>query len=53
MTLTALNAQNGERSISLDVLPVFIGRSPDAEIQIDDYWVSQYHCRIDRAGGVV
>ena len=51
MTLELLSGQGTERNLSLDRLPVTIGRSPDVEVQIDDYWVSRYHCRIDRAGG--
>jgi len=50
MTFEVLSAHGEGRSIFLDHLPAIIGRSPDAEIQIDDYWVSQFHCQIDRDG---
>ena len=36
--------------IVLDSFPVVIGRNPEAEIHLDDCWVSRRHCEIDENG---
>ncbi len=37
----------------LDKLPLVIGRSESADIQLDDRWVSRQHCRVDVQEGVI
>ena len=37
----------------LEKLPLVIGRSADADIQLDDRWVSRQHCQVDVQEGVV
>lgn len=39
--------------IVLDKLPVVVGRSPDAEIRVEDHWVSRRHCEIDESHGTL
>jgi len=41
------------RDCILDQLPLVIGRSASADIQLDDRWVSRQHCRVDVREGVV
>ena len=41
------------RDCILDSLPLVIGRSADADIQLDDRWVSRQHCKVDLQDGVV
>ncbi len=41
------------RDCILDDLPLVIGRSADADIQLDDRWVSRLHCKVDFQDGVV
>lgn len=41
------------RDCLLDRLPLVIGRSADADIQLDDRWVSRQHCKVDVQEGVV
>ena len=35
------------REIPLGEFPLRLGRSPSADVCIDDRWVSRYHCEID------
>jgi pSer/pThr/pTyr-binding forkhead associated (FHA) protein len=51
MTLEILSARSPVRSVFLRELPLVVGRSSDADIQVDDYWVSQYHCTIEEVDG--
>ena len=41
------------RDCILDHLPLVIGRSADADIRLDDRWVSRQHCKVDFQEGVV
>jgi len=41
------------RDCILDRLPLVIGRSAAADIQLDDRWVSRQHCTVDIHEGVV
>lgn len=41
------------RDCILERLPLVIGRSAAADIQLDDRWVSRQHCRVDMEEGVV
>jgi pSer/pThr/pTyr-binding forkhead associated (FHA) protein len=42
-----------KQKIVLDQLPATLGRSPDAQVRLDDRWVSRVHCRLDEIGGTV
>lgn len=39
------------REIPLCEFPLRLGRSPNADVCIDDRWVSRYHCEIDYEKG--
>ena len=41
------------RDCILDGMPMIIGRSADADIQLDDRWVSRQHCKVDFQDGVI
>ncbi len=53
MTLEIFNTRVPPRQVSLGRFPLVIGRSPEADVQVDDYWVSQYHCRIEEVDGML
>lgn len=42
-----------KQQISLDRLPVVIGRGAAADIRLDDRWLSRRHCRIDRVSSTL
>ena len=46
-----VNANVPEQEITLTALPVLIGRSPEADVQLDDSCVSRQHCEIDEMNG--
>lgn len=50
-TLVSLNYNAPKCDLSLDRLPVMIGSSPDADIRLDNPYVSPYHCRVDLIAG--
>jgi pSer/pThr/pTyr-binding forkhead associated (FHA) protein len=35
----------------IDRFPMVIGRSPDADIRLDDRWVSRRHCELEMIAG--
>ena len=37
----------------MNKLPAVIGRSPDADVRLDDRWVSRRHCEIDQINGTL
>ena len=41
------------REIILSHFPVELGRGVDADIRIDDRWLSRRHCRLDHRDGAV
>jgi pSer/pThr/pTyr-binding forkhead associated (FHA) protein len=45
--LLSLNYHVPASDLHLDKFPVVIGTVPDAEIRLEDYTVSKYHCEID------
>ena len=49
--LVAVRPRSAKRTIVLDELPVVVGRDPDAQIFLDDSWVSRQHCEIDEIDG--
>jgi pSer/pThr/pTyr-binding forkhead associated (FHA) protein len=42
-----------QRRIVLDKLPVVIGRSPNADVHLDDRWASRTHCQIREIDGTL
>jgi pSer/pThr/pTyr-binding forkhead associated (FHA) protein len=51
--LIAKNVVGANREISLTAFPLRLGRRADADVCIDDRWVSRDHCEIDRVDGVL
>jgi pSer/pThr/pTyr-binding forkhead associated (FHA) protein len=51
--LFSAGAYGVEREITLDILPVMVGRGPDAGIRLADPWVSRRHCEIDEINGTL
>jgi len=51
--LTEVDSSTDSRKIVLDRLPVMIGQDPDAEIRIDNQWVSRQHCEINAVKGTL
>ena len=51
ITIEFVNADIPEHEITLTGLPVMIGRSPEADVQLDDSCVSRQHCEIDEMNG--
>ncbi len=49
--LVCLDAVAPRPEISLDKLPVVIGRSDRATIRFFDTWTSRFHCKIDQEDG--
>ena len=45
-----VDGDNSGLSVSLDDVPILIGRGPDAAIRLDDDYVSTRHARIGRSG---
>ena len=50
--LSRTPAISGERTI-LDKLPAVLGRNPDADVRLDDLWVSRVHCEISEISGTL
>jgi len=51
--LTCLDYGAVPEQISLDVLPLVIGRGIDCQSCLDDRWVSRRHCQIEVCDGVL
>jgi pSer/pThr/pTyr-binding forkhead associated (FHA) protein len=51
ITIEFVNAEIPEQEITLTGLPVVIGRSPQADVQLEDSCVSRQHCEIDEMNG--
>ena len=45
--LVAANPVDSYEEIPLATFPVRLGRSPDADVCVEDRWVSRDHCEID------
>ncbi len=41
------------RKVVLKHFPAMVGRSPDAEVHVDDRWASRRHCQIEQFGGAL
>jgi pSer/pThr/pTyr-binding forkhead associated (FHA) protein len=51
---TKLTSDNGEileSEFPLDTLPLVIGRSPKADLRVQDRWASRHNCEIARIDG--
>jgi hypothetical protein len=51
ITVECVNADIPEQEITLTRLPAMIGRSPEADVHLDDSCVSRQHCVIDEMNG--
>jgi pSer/pThr/pTyr-binding forkhead associated (FHA) protein len=51
ITIELVNADIPEHEITLTGFPVMIGRSPEADVQLEDSCVSRQHCEIDEMDG--
>ncbi len=51
--LVALSSVDHDRKLSLDGHPVVLGRSPEADVKIDDRWVSRRHCELSEMDGMI
>ena len=51
--LIGLNSDGPKIRISLDKLPVVLGRNPDADVLLDDRWISRVHCEISEINGTL
>ena len=40
-------------SVALDKLPAIVGRSAQADVLLDDQWISRIHCEISEFNGTV
>jgi pSer/pThr/pTyr-binding forkhead associated (FHA) protein len=50
-TLQVFDSQSEEPQVFVAELPVTVGRGPEAEIRLDDWWISRAHCQIDEVDG--
>jgi pSer/pThr/pTyr-binding forkhead associated (FHA) protein len=50
-TLQVYEPQSDEPHVIVAELPVTVGRGHEAEIRVDDWWVSRAHCQIDEVDG--
>ena len=53
VTLISHDYWTPQRKIVLRQLPTVVGRGPDAEVSIDDRWVSRVHCVIRAVDGTL
>ncbi|NQU26180.1 MAG: FHA domain-containing protein [Candidatus Nealsonbacteria bacterium] len=53
VTLVSHDYWTPQQKIVLPKLPVVVGRGPDAEVSIDDRWVSRIHCAICVVDGML
>ena len=51
--LTSHDDRTPQRKIVLNRLPVVMGRSLDADVHLDDCWVSRAHCEISEIDGTL
>jgi pSer/pThr/pTyr-binding forkhead associated (FHA) protein len=51
VTLEVFEPQSDEPQVFVAELPVTVGRGREAEIRLDDWWVSRAHCQIDEVDG--
>lgn len=41
------------QTFSLTHLPVLLGRAEEADVRVEDQWVSRRHCQLDQRDGVL
>ena len=51
--LTSIDNHSPRICVVLEELPVVIGRNPDADVRLDDFWVSRVHCEISEISGTL
>jgi pSer/pThr/pTyr-binding forkhead associated (FHA) protein len=53
MKVRLCDVRHGDREIPLEKLPILLGRSPDAGIQVFDRFASRHHCEISKKDGTL
>ncbi len=51
--LIALDSVEHDRKLALNGHSVVLGRCPDADVRIDDRWVSRRHCELVEVDGML
>lgn len=51
--LIPLGPLGHHKHVPLKKFPVVVGRAVDAEVQVDDRWISRLHCEIDEVDGTL
>lgn len=51
--LIALSSVEHDRKLAWNQLPVILGRSSNADITIEDRWVSRLHCELTEKDGML
>lgn len=51
--LISLDPFAPQHRIRLEALPATLGRSPQADVHLDDRWTSRFHCEISQVGGTL
>ncbi|MBP88355.1 MAG: hypothetical protein CMJ64_16840 [Planctomycetaceae bacterium] len=51
--LSVYRHRDQPEEVVVDRFPLVIGRSPDADITLDDRWVSRRHCELEMIDGVI
>ena len=51
--LIALSSVEHDRKLVLNGNPVVLGRCPEADLKVDDRWVSRRHCELAESDGVL
>ena len=49
--LVAVRSRGAKQTLVLEELPVVVGREPDADICLEDSWVSRQHCQFGESDG--
>jgi pSer/pThr/pTyr-binding forkhead associated (FHA) protein len=53
VVLTSLSPLGPKVRITFDQLPAVLGRNADADVHLDDRWVSRVHCEISEIDGTL
>lgn len=51
--LVGLDSRTRPLELHLARLPVILGRGPDADIRLDDHWISRRHCLLEEHDGAL
>ena len=51
--LISLTPRVSKLRITLGRLPAVLGRNPDADVRLDDHWVSRVHCELSEISSIL